>query len=118
MTRRQLALGLAGGTWIALTVSIALSILGIQSFLRYRAAAFSFSGTGFITSDPVIGHTGMPNAEMHHLVPPVYDVFTNDRGGRDSHRGRQAPEKIDFLFLGDSYTWGGGVADDDTFAKT
>ena len=92
MTRRQFAFGLAGGTWIALIAATALSIFGIQSFLHYQATPFPFFGTGFIMSDPVIGYTGMPNAEMHHVVPPVYDVFTNHRGGRDSYLGQQAPE--------------------------
>ena len=118
MTRRQFAFGLAGGTWIALIAATALSIFGIQSFLHYQATPFPFFGTGFIMSDPVIGYTGMPNAEMHHVVPPVYDVFTNHRGGRDSYLGQQAPENIDFLFVGDSYTWGGGVSDEETFVKT
>ena len=118
MMWRKCAFALAGGTWIAIMVAILLLIVAIQSFLRYQSAIYSFSGTGFIMSDPLIGYTGMPNAEMHHLTPPVYDVYTNDRGGRDSYRGRPAPKKVDFLFLGNSYVWGGGVSDEETFAKT
>jgi len=80
-------------------------------------SALPFSGTGFIVSDPHIGYVGMPNAEMHHLAPPVYHVFTNDRGGRDSYRGKKAAKKVDFLFVGDSQVWGAGVPDEDTFPK-
>src|ERR1700720_7195 len=117
MTRRQFAFGLGAGAWLSVIAAILLLIFGIQSFFHYRAATFPFSGTGFIVFDPHIGYAGMPNAEMHHTAPPVYHVFTNDRGGRDSYRGKKAPEKVDFLFTGDSYVWGAGVPDEDTFAK-
>jgi len=117
MARQRYALGLATVAWLTVLIVLLSTIFGIQSAIRYRAATFPFSGSGFIVSDPRIGYVGMPNAEMHHLALPVYDVFTNTRGGRDSYRGKEAPANADFLFLGDSYTWGGGVADDQTFAK-
>jgi hypothetical protein len=117
MTRRQLASGFGAAAWLSVIAAILLSIFGIQAIFHYRAATFPFSGTGFIVSDPHIGYAGMPNAEMHYLGSPVYHVFTNERGGRDSYRGKKAPEKVDFLFVGDSYIWGAGVSDEDTFAK-
>jgi GNAT superfamily N-acetyltransferase len=117
MSPRRLASLLASSVWLAVAAVVPASIFGVQAWCHYWATAYYFSGTGFVSEDSRIGYVGMPNGEFHHLVPPVYDAFTDDRGGRADRLGRHAPERVDVLFLGDSFTWGGGVQDEGTFPR-
>jgi hypothetical protein len=45
-----------------------------------------------------------------------YDLYTDSRGARVSRPGEQTPGQIDILFIGDSFTWGHGVQNEQTFA--
>jgi hypothetical protein len=101
---------------LAATLAV-VAILTAQAWFKHASPIYNVSGSGYVAEDPVIGYVGMPNAEMHHLVPPLYSAFTDDRGGREDRLGRNAPANIDALFIGDSYTWGDGVQVEDTFPK-
>jgi hypothetical protein len=45
-----------------------------------------------------------------------FHVYTDARGARVSHAGENSPERPDILFVGDSFAWGHGVENEDTFA--
>ena len=70
--------------------------------------------------DPLLGHRLKPNLDLVHIWPAhenVSTIRTNSAG----FRGPELPEakqpgEFRVLLLGDSYTFGFGVGDDDTFA--
>jgi hypothetical protein len=80
-------------------------------------------GDPIVVYDPEIGFVPRPNSSSVStgFAPngmPVlrYDLYTDSRGARVSRPGEQIPGQIDVLFIGDSFTWGHGVQNEQTFA--
>jgi hypothetical protein len=81
------------------------------------------TGDALTSYDPDMGFVQSPIASSHrvHLGAdgrPVMDfhLYTDARGARVSHPGESSPARPDILFVGDSFTWGHGVENEDTFA--
>jgi hypothetical protein len=69
--------------------------------------------------DPELGEIPVPNQHGHRIFPGVYDYTYNNnslgfRGNREYNYGKHSNFRI--LLLGDSFTYGIGVNDDQTFA--
>ncbi|HET6278967.1 MAG TPA: SGNH/GDSL hydrolase family protein, partial [Candidatus Polarisedimenticolia bacterium] len=70
--------------------------------------------------DPLLGHRMKPNVDLVHVWPAhenVSTIRTNSAGFRGPELpGEKQPGEFRILLLGDSYTFGFGVGDEDTFA--
>ncbi len=110
-----------------------LLLLGVSSFLSLALVgtffAFDFyranaklvirdaASSGLHTLDTMQGWRPTPGATCRHVREGDYDVvYTFDENGyRQSHQAAEA--MIDITFYGDSYTFGHGVNDAETFAN-
>ena len=89
--------------------------LGYSWFLRQAISALFKSGeVGIWQEDPVLGWVNIPNSVGQHRKPLVYDVtyHIDERGHRESGGTYDRPKVI---ILGDSYAFGQGVEDSETF---
>ena len=70
--------------------------------------------------DPLLGHRMKPNVDLVHVWPAhenVSTIRTNSAGFRGPELpGTKRAGEFRILLLGDSYTFGFGVGDEDTFA--
>ena len=104
---------------------ISTFLCGMALFAFYLAKAKSFYaqhkseyiGDSFIQEDRTIGYSQRPNIEMQHVTPPIYTVYTDNLGGRASHKGVVVPSSVDILGIGCSFAWGHGVDDQSTYLK-
>ena len=74
----------------------------------------------FVRFDPWLGWTNRPGAAGPMRAVGQYDAFAriNSRGLRDREIDpARAKGKLRVLCLGDSFTWGEGVGDDETYPK-
>ena len=51
----------------------------------------------------------------HPRAGLAYHVFTSDRGARVSRRGERTAPEVSLLTVGDSFSWGHGVENEDTY---
>ncbi|HEY8148374.1 MAG TPA: hypothetical protein VIK51_05670, partial [Vicinamibacteria bacterium] len=51
----------------------------------------------------------------HPRAGLAYHVFTSDRRARVSRRGERTPPEVSLLTVGDSFSWGHGVENEDTY---
>jgi hypothetical protein len=102
---------------LLLLISIAASILlaewTVRSFypqrLYYNVSQW----------DPDVGHIPIPNIESHQ-IHPEYDMWIriNSRGMRDREfEAEKPPRTLRIGVFGDSFTFGEGVAAEDTYPK-
>ena len=121
-------LGLARG--LALVFSMLLSLAIVEVGLRlsdaYSGQAYSVSPTGsqykFYKFDPVLGWANAPGMRGTDERDEFrFPIQINDQGMRDAPVVRErAPgpgRKKRIAVLGDSFTWGIGVADEDRFTE-
>ena len=71
-----------------------------------------------ISYDPEIGFVPTPNTVTMRTDSPTlsFHVYTDRRGARVSNQGARSADKLDMMFIGDSFTWGYGIENDDTYA--
>jgi len=88
---------------------------------RFRVIA---EGDPLFAFDPETGYIARPSSSTKWTVlgannEPMfqYHVYTDQRGARVSSPGRRSPDQVDILVLGDSFAWGHGVENEDTFAS-
>src|SRR5262249_49419292 len=53
----------------------------------------------------------------HPRAGLAYHVYTSDRRARVSRRGEMTPPQVDLLTVGDSFSWGHGVENEDTYTS-
>ena len=74
--------------------------------------------------DPEIGARANPSSHARRIYPAVadrktfaFDIYTDDRGARVDGPGQRSPEQVDVMVVGDSFTWGYALANEDTWAR-
>jgi hypothetical protein len=82
---------------------------------------FRIDGDPMTKFDPDIGFvarpdsSSMPHEDYSETVKIAYHVYTDHRGARVSAPGEQTAQPLDIMFLGDSFPWGQGVDEPETF---
>lgn len=115
--RRRLVHVALGST--LLVVSLVVALAAVEIVLR---GFYPLGGEPPIHEfDPVLGGRMRPNVDLVHVWDNhenVTSIRTNELGLRShSLPAPKAPNELRILLLGDSYTFGYGVGDDDTFAS-
>jgi len=89
-----------------------------MSYWSVIAFPIRVEGGSSISYDPEVGFVPTPNSSVHRTDSPTlsYHIYTDRRGARVSRPGEQSADKLDVLFIGDSFTWGAGLEAGDTYA--
>lgn len=96
-------------------VSILIALFLIEGLVRLFIAPPNTTLT--LSMDPSRGYELAPGhhtAEGNLFKIPVYDVFVDEHGCRDTREGTERSES-EILVLGDSFAFGDGVPFEDTF---
>jgi hypothetical protein len=111
------------GILIALPVAAILASIGTTAYWTVPKGPYVVQGQPLIATDPEIGYVPYPNTVTQRIDMDrkgnqtlSYHIFNDRRGARVSQPGEQAPAHPDIVFLGDSFTWGHGVENEQTFA--
>lgn len=86
----------------------------------YRRLDLQLEGDFPIEADPEIGFVPVRNAaslRRHPRAGLAYHVFTSDRRARVSRRGERTAPEVGLLTVGDSFSWGHGVENEDTYTS-
>jgi hypothetical protein len=107
--------------WLLLmTIPTAVFVVGLGEVSYWSVPPFParYVGGPIISYDPEIGFVPTPNSSTTRTDGPTlsYHVYTDRRGARVSNPGDQSADKLDVLFIGDSFTWGHGVENENTYA--
>lgn len=110
---------------LSLGVSFALLLLLAAVAVKAYRQPFSttdvlFEGDWVIESDAAIGFVPSKNASTTRVQPAAglrYEIFTDTRGARVNAPGRQTPDRVDVLTVGGSFSWGHGLANEETFTE-
>jgi hypothetical protein len=107
--------------WLLLAVipiAAFLAGLGWASYWSVPRFPIRLAGGSIISYDSEIGFVPTPNTSVTRTDGPAlsYQVYTDRRGARVSYPGEQSPDKLDIMFIGDSFTWGAGVENDESYA--
>src|SRR5437867_1624727 len=117
MPHRKLAIFY--GLMLALAVLSCGAVVGtyytVKAKKYYEQHQFHFTGGPLFAPDPEIGYVERPGLRYRKTDFPSYDVFTDARGVRVSRPELPAPERIDLLNVGCSFTWGDGVQYEQTY---
>jgi hypothetical protein len=116
LKRSRLRLVLIRGVMMLLSLTVALALAEVLLRMLWPQQ----TGPVQFVYDPIRGAIPVPNQRARRILPGVYDyTYSNNslglRGARE-YAERQA-EKNRILTLGDSFTYGIGVNDDQTFAS-
>lgn len=115
------------GNFIAFMIGclfVVIGLTGLEVFLHMRSQTYGIVQTNFrdfIVSDAILGNKGKPNYSGGNVLTKhgeiVYDTtYTMDESGyRHTPISNPDTRNIDILFFGCSFTFGLGVADDETF---
>jgi hypothetical protein len=108
---------------VAATTAILVVSIGVAGYWTIPAAPFRAEGDPLITYDREIGFVPRPHGRTRRIhldrdgrVILSFHVFNDRRGARVTRPGMEAPTRPEILFVGDSFTWGQGVENEDTFA--
>ncbi len=111
------------GILVTLPIVAILAGIGTIAYWTVPTAPFVLQGQPLIAYDPEIGFVPYPNTVTQRTdtdrkgnVKLSYHVFNDRRGARVTQPGQSAPAHPDIVFLGDSFTWGHGVENEQTFA--
>jgi lysophospholipase L1-like esterase len=115
------SLGKIAAFWLflaAVPIAVLFAALGWLSYWSVPPFPMHVEGGSIISYDPEIGFIPTPNSSTTRTDSPTlsYHIYTDRRGARVSHPGDQSADKLDMLFIGDSFTWGHGVENEDTYA--
>ena len=106
------------------TVASALVGIAIASYLTVPRIPLMSEGDGLLVFDPEIGARANPSSHAKRIYPAVanrqpfaFDIYTDDRGARVDGPGQRSPERVDVLAIGDSFSWGYALANEDTWAR-
>src|SRR5579859_4504493 len=107
--------------WLLLAaIPIAAFVVGLgwMSYWSVPSFLIRVEGGSIISYDPEMGFVPTPNSSTQRTDSPKlsYHIYTDHRGARVSRLGEQSAEKLDALFIGDSFTWGAGIEAKDTYA--
>lgn len=98
--------------------------IGIASYWTIPRAPMQVSGDAVIAFDSEIGFVPRPRSisrrtdvDAQGATIVSYNLFNDPRGARVSWPGEQSPARPDILIVGDSFAWGHGVENQDTFAS-
>lgn len=114
-------------TVLLVLVSTAASVLvgiTIASYLTVPRIPLLSEGDLLLVFDPEIGARANPSSHARRIYPAVrdrkafaFDIYTDDRGARVDGPGQHSPEQVDVMAIGDSFTWGYALANEDTWAR-
>lgn len=116
--RRGLFAAMTAG--VALVLALAAAELGLRALRPSVEAGGGELDPGLFTHHPRLGWTLRPNWRGRHRHPDYDVIYTINRFG---HRGTAAtggtkpPGERRYAYLGDSFTFAMGVADDQTFTE-
>ena len=107
-------------------ILIAAVVFGMKAANRsIPPTGVQVEGDAIVVYDSEIGFVPRPNSTSHRTYfgpdgKPLlaYHLYTDRLGARVSHPGEQTPDHVDLLFVGDSFTWGHGVENPETFAAS
>ena len=104
------------------TIAVCFTVLLI--YFGYKGQALPripvrLTGDWIIEGDDEIGFVPVPNGstEMDYQAGFRFHVFTDGRGARVNEPGMQAPEHVDVVAIGCSFTWGQGVESEMTYPQ-
>ncbi len=118
LRRRRLALLTA-----SFTIVVCGGLLAGYAYWRarvYRDLDLVLEGDFPIEADADIGFVPVPNGaslRRHPRAGLAYHVFTSDRRARVSRRGERTAPEVSLLTVGDSFSWGHGVENEDTYTS-
>jgi hypothetical protein len=114
-------------TILLVLVSTAASVLagiGIAAYLTIPSIPLISEGDRLLVFDPEIGARANPSSHARRIYPAVanrktfaFDIYTDDRGARVDGPGQRSPEQVDVMVVGDSFSWGYALANQDTYAR-
>ncbi|MGQ3299426.1 hypothetical protein [Reyranella sp.] len=117
----------ASKTLLLVLASTAASILvgiAVAAYLTVPRIPLIAEGGGLLVFDPEIGGRANPDSHARRIYPAVrdrqtfaFDIYTDDRGARVDGPGRKSPEQVDILVVGDSFSWGYALANEETYAR-
>ena len=109
---------------LASTVVSLLAGIAIASYLTVPRIPLLSEGDLLLVFDPEIGARANPSSHARRIYPAVrdrktfaFDIYTDDRGARVDGPGQRSPEQVDIMVVGDSFTWGYALANEDTWAR-
>lgn len=114
-------------TFLLVVVSTAASVLvgiAVAGYLTVPRIPLISEGDALLVFDPEIGARANPGSHARRIYPAVrdretfaFDIHTDDRGARVDGPGQKSPERVDILVVGDSFTWGYALANEETYAR-
>ncbi len=106
------------------TVASLLIGIAIASYLTVPRIPLASEGDRLLVFDPEIGALANPGSHARRIYPAVadrqpfaFDIYTDDRGARVDGPGQRSPERVDVLAIGDSFSWGYALANEETWAR-
>jgi hypothetical protein len=105
---------------LSLAAAVALLLLALDGLAGFLVAGAVFldpaSAVSHTRYDPLLGWAGRPSLDLPDYYAPGVGLRTNSRGMRGAEVAeRKDPGRVRVLCLGDSFTFGHGVADDQTW---
>lgn len=107
---------------IGIPVTALLICIEVLGHLTIPPSGVQAEGDAAIAYDPEIGFVPRPNSATLWKLPRPdgelleYHLYTDRNGARVSRSGEQAPVHSNIVTIGDSFTWGHGVENQETFA--